>query len=247
MKRAILLLAAALVAGCTAPGTRQADRYFILGMTQDSATSPRPATGVSVAPVSASAFYDTQDMVFSRSPGIRAYYQFNHWTERPQRTIQAQLAARIEADARVRPLVLRAHLDEIYHDAAASPGTARIELTAELVDPATRAVIARRIVGCGGRSPRLWPGARHAARQSGRLDRHPSASHARAESEPVNRAAPRMTWRAPDPTPAAIIVNFLFSRLIFHATEKPSRLLNSATPTVRTRQFKVSPPTRFRE
>lgn len=144
MKRAILLLAAALVAGCTAPGTRQADRYFILGMTQDSATSPRPATGVSVAPVSASAFYDTQDMVFSRSPGIRAYYQFNHWTERPQRTIQAQLAARIEADARVRPLVLRAHLDEIYHDAAASPGTARIELTAELVDPATRAVIARR-------------------------------------------------------------------------------------------------------
>ena len=34
-------------------------------------------------------------------------------------------------------------LDEIYHDASETPGTARISLIAELIDPAGRTVIAR--------------------------------------------------------------------------------------------------------
>jgi cholesterol transport system auxiliary component len=104
VRRALALVAAALLAGCAAvsPGTREPDRYFIL----DAAPGRQAAARVRVAPTSAAGFYDTQDIVYSRAPGTRAYYQFNHWTERP--------------------------------------GTARISLTAELSDPASRRLLARR-------------------------------------------------------------------------------------------------------
>jgi ABC-type uncharacterized transport system auxiliary subunit len=138
MRRALALLAAALIAGCMAPGTRQAERYFIL----DAAPGRQAAAAVRVAPTSAASFYDTQDIVYSRAPGTRAYYQFNHWTERPQRAIHEQLAARFGIPKG--GVVLNTRLDEIYHDAAERPGTARISLTAELVDPAGRTALARR-------------------------------------------------------------------------------------------------------
>ena len=142
MRRSLVVLAAALAAGCAAPGEREADRYFILEAAPPVAA--RPAAMLRVLPTSASSFYDTQDIVYSRAPGTRAYYQFNHWTERPQRAIHAQLAARLEAPAPAQGLLLVTHLDEIVHDAARPPGTARIVLTARLVDPASRAVLARR-------------------------------------------------------------------------------------------------------
>ncbi len=97
-----------------------------------------------MAPTTAASFYDTQDIAFSRAPGTRAYYQFNRWTERPQHGIHAQLAARFGGAGAKGAIRLDTHLEEIYHDAAQEPGTARITVAAELVDPATRAVLARR-------------------------------------------------------------------------------------------------------
>jgi len=41
-------------------------------------------------------------------------------------------------------LLLRTHLVELYHDAVASPGAARVTLTAELTDPAGRNLLAQR-------------------------------------------------------------------------------------------------------
>ena len=61
---------------------------------------PRPTTLV-VPPTSAASFYDTQDLVFSRSPGTRGYYQFNSWTERPGRAIHELLVARLEGSGLV--------------------------------------------------------------------------------------------------------------------------------------------------
>jgi ABC-type uncharacterized transport system auxiliary subunit len=40
--------------------------------------------------------------------------------------------------------VLNTHLTEFYHDAAVAPGSARVVLTAELVDPVRRVLLARR-------------------------------------------------------------------------------------------------------
>lgn len=143
MMRAAILLGAALAAGCGAIGTREADRYFLLEAAAP-ATPIASRRDVRALPTTAASFYDTQSIAFSREAGTRAYYQFNHWTERPQRAIHAQLAARFPADDGKARLLLETHLDEIYHDAATPPGAARISLTAALVDRSTRATIARR-------------------------------------------------------------------------------------------------------
>lgn len=141
MRHALALFAAALLAGCSSfSEPREADRYFVL----EAAPGAQAAARVLVAPTSASSFYDTQDMVYSRAPGTRAYYQFSHWTERPQRAIHAQLASRFERGGPQRGPVLSTHLEEIHHDAAQPPGTARIAISAQLVDPAGGAVLARR-------------------------------------------------------------------------------------------------------
>jgi cholesterol transport system auxiliary component len=137
-------LLAASLAACSVPGPREPDRYFVLDAGIAASAAPRSGASVAVAPTTAASFYDTQDIAFSRAPGTRAYYQFNRWTERPQRSIHAQLASRLEGGAAKPVLRLNTHLEEIYHDAAEEPGTARIAVAAELVDPDRRAVLARR-------------------------------------------------------------------------------------------------------
>ncbi len=137
------IAAAVLVTACSSFGEREADRYFILEAATSASAAPRSGSVSDVAPTSVSGFYDTQDIVYSRAGGTRAYYQFSHWTERPQRVIHAQLVSRLE-DGAAGGLVLRTHLEEIYHDAAQPPGAARIAISAQLVDPASRSVVARR-------------------------------------------------------------------------------------------------------
>lgn len=144
MKRAAVLFIAVLVAGCASRGSRDADHYFVLEATPRPELTRQTSPAVRVAPTSASSFYDTQNIVYSRTPGTRAYYRFNHWTERPQRAIHAQLAALLETTGAPARLVLNTHLEEIYHHAAEPPGTVRITLHAQLVDTASRAVVARR-------------------------------------------------------------------------------------------------------
>lgn len=142
MRRAALLLAV-LLAGCglqALQGPRDPERYFIL----EAPAGARAGTAVALPPTAAASFYDTQEMVYSREAGTRAYYQFNHWTERPAHAVHAQLAARFPEPSGAAGLALHTQLDEIYHDAAAPPGTARIRLSAQLVD-AARATVARRV------------------------------------------------------------------------------------------------------
>ena len=140
----VAALLAALVVACGAMGTREADRYFVLDV-PPAAAAPRTAPALVVMPTTASSFYDTQDIAFSRAPGTRAYYQFNHWTDRPQRAVHAQLVSRLGAANSAGGFILATHLDEIYHDAAQQPGTARLTVSAQLVDPKNRAVVAQRV------------------------------------------------------------------------------------------------------
>ena len=144
MKSMGIVLLATCLAACSAPGPREADRYFVLEAAGVADAAPRTGTSVYVAPTSASGFYDTQDIAYSRAPGERAYYQFNRWTERPQRSIHGQLASRLQGAASPGGLRLNTHLEEIYHDATQEPGTAHIAITAALVDPANGTTLARR-------------------------------------------------------------------------------------------------------
>jgi ABC-type uncharacterized transport system auxiliary subunit len=148
---------AGLLAGCSGLSAPPAHRYFVLE------TAPtRLVPGalqrdamLLVAPTTAASFYDSQEIIYSRRAGERAYYQLSSWTEPPNRSLGALLAARIalggafrgavETTSGVRgSLLLRTHLVELYHDAAAMPGTARATLSAELSDPAGRSLVAQR-------------------------------------------------------------------------------------------------------
>ncbi len=159
MTRVALLFAGVLLAGCglqALQGSREPERYFIL----EAPAGARATTTVALPPTSAASFYDTQEMVYSRQPGTRAFYQFNHWTERPARAVHGQLASRFaEPSGGGSRLVLRTHLEEIYHDAAESPGAARIKLTAQLVDPSGSTVAQRVFIASAPAASYDAPGA----------------------------------------------------------------------------------------
>ena len=158
-RRAGLGLAlAGLLAGCGGLGSSSPPhRYFVL-----EAWPTRLARGtlqrdaiLLVAPTSAASFYDTQEIIYSRRPGERAFYQLSSWTEPPNRGLAALLADRlalagafrgaVESGSGVRGgLLLRTHLIEIYHDAVTPPGTARVALSAELSDPSGRSLLGQR-------------------------------------------------------------------------------------------------------
>lgn len=158
MKRLLVAMLLLATTGCLpSGGTREAQRYYILDAPESKTASagvPRLTTLV-VPPTSAANFYDTQDLVFSRSPGTRAYYQFNSWTERPGRAIHDLLVSRLERSGAFKAvvgedkpvangLVLRTDLEELYHDAVTPPGEARIVLVAELIDSGRNVSLARR-------------------------------------------------------------------------------------------------------
>jgi cholesterol transport system auxiliary component len=118
-------LLALLLAACAPFGdSKQAHRYHVLEPESEKVAS----LPVRVAGVTASSFYDSDAIAYSRSPGTRGYYQLNSWTEPPARRIGELLARRSED----RGPVLSLHLFEMYHDAASSPGTVRVSLAAEL-------------------------------------------------------------------------------------------------------------------
>ena len=147
-----------LLAGCLSFQDVPPREYYVLDDLAKAGAS-RAATPAGrvllVSAASASPFYDTQNLVFSRAPGQRAYYQFAGWTERPGRRLNELLMRRLEArggfksvaatTAGVRgDLVLNTRLEEFYHDTGANPGSVRIEVSAELVDTAWRTIVAQR-------------------------------------------------------------------------------------------------------
>ena len=161
MRRREPLLAAALglvLAGCAGLKAPTAHRYFVLEAAPSrmaAARGLRRDATLLVAPTTAASFYDSRQIVYSRRPHERAYYQLSSWTEPPSRSLASLLAARVahgrafrgvaETTSGVRgQLLLRTHLAEIYHDAAAPPGSASVTLIAELSDPEGRTLIARR-------------------------------------------------------------------------------------------------------
>ncbi|HVO89130.1 MAG TPA: ABC-type transport auxiliary lipoprotein family protein [Casimicrobiaceae bacterium] len=163
MRHTFALLFVVLLTACAAPGMRQADRFYVLeagagrgaDVQRDGVVGALPtavaldgqlqrSAAVAVLPTTVASFYDTQDIVFSRTPGTRGYYQFNHWAERPNRVVQAQLGTRLMHGGEEARYLLATHIDEIYHDAVEAPGTARVFMTAQVIDARTRRVLARR-------------------------------------------------------------------------------------------------------
>ncbi|HEU5294230.1 MAG TPA: ABC-type transport auxiliary lipoprotein family protein [Burkholderiaceae bacterium] len=155
--RVLAVALASLIVGCTSPD--QPQRYFVLdggaAAGAPAASAPKHDATLLMAPVTAAGFYRTRELAYSRAGGTRGYYQYSSWTELPALAIGSALVTRLERSGAFRAvasatagvsgtLLLRVHLDEIYHDAATPPGVARIALTAQLSDPVGRTLIDRR-------------------------------------------------------------------------------------------------------
>lgn len=162
MKSVLPLLAAALLlGGCINVGGRSASPTVVYHVLKD----PAPAAAAAplregaatllVLDTTTGSFYDTEQLVFSRTPGTRGQYQFARWTERPGKRFADLMRARLDrvgsyqvaaAGGYVRgDLLLDTELVEFYHDAANAPGHLRLVLRAELVDLRQRRLVERRV------------------------------------------------------------------------------------------------------
>lgn len=162
MKSALVLVALSLLlTGCVNFGEKTkipAVVYYVLN-DPVSATDPAPlradAKTLLVLDTTTGSFYDTDQLVFSRSAGTRGQYQFARWTERPGKRFADLMRTRLDrqgawnvsaAGGYVRgDMLLDTELVEFYHDAASEPGQMRLVLRAELVDLKRRALLGRRV------------------------------------------------------------------------------------------------------
>lgn len=130
--------------------------YYVLNDAEPAAAptpAPVDAPTLRVLDTTASGFYDSDQLVFSRSAGTRGQYQFARWTERPGRRFAELLRARLDRLGRYRvapaggvvrgDLMLDTRLIEFYHDATSESGQVRLELRAELVDLKQRRLLGR--------------------------------------------------------------------------------------------------------
>ncbi|PKO73780.1 MAG: hypothetical protein CVU23_00910 [Betaproteobacteria bacterium HGW-Betaproteobacteria-17] len=162
MKSALVLAALSLVlSGCVNLGEKTkipAVVYYVLNDPVP-ATDPAPLRAdvqtLLVLDTTTGSFYDTDQLVFSRSAGTRGQYQFARWTERPGKRFADLMRTRLDrqgawnvsaAGGYVRgDMLLDTELVEFYHDAASEPGQMRLVLRAELVDLKRRALLGRRV------------------------------------------------------------------------------------------------------
>lgn len=160
MKRRIYAIAiAALLAGCinvgvgTGEGSVQA-QYRLVDLGSSAAPRDRPvARSLIVAAMPSVGIGDSFSMAYSNAPQQRSLYQFASWADRPSSRIAQLLTRRIEARGMFASvselghgitggLMLNVTVDELVHDTAAATG--RLQVTAELVDRASRTLVARR-------------------------------------------------------------------------------------------------------
>lgn len=103
---------------------------------------------------SADPLADSRALVFSRTQGQRAHYQFAAWTQRPSQRITALLVQRFGLQAMFTStallgsgisgdLLLSLGLEDFYHDLTSAPGEARVVIEAQLIDRTNHTLLAR--------------------------------------------------------------------------------------------------------
>jgi cholesterol transport system auxiliary component len=156
-----LLAATPALTGCLNLGDASqapAVVYYVLTDAAPAAVAPpSPATAPTLRVLDTSTinFYDTDQLVFSRSPDTRGLYQFARWTERPSKRFAELMRARLDhqgvwnvsaSGGYVRDdLLLDTRLVEFYHDAVSNPGQVRLVLRADLIDTRQRKLLGHRV------------------------------------------------------------------------------------------------------
>jgi cholesterol transport system auxiliary component len=124
----------------------------------DTGAAPAPAArnngrDLIIAPQPAASVDDSFALTYSRVAGQRAAYQFATWSERPSTRLSQLLVERLAARRAFNSVALAGRgvggtlqlnlsVNDFYHDASSS-AVARVDVSAELIDRATRQLIAR--------------------------------------------------------------------------------------------------------
>ncbi len=160
---AALPLLATAAAGCgSLSGSLRGDAPAHVYYELDDLGSAPPSSGgarleqrLLVAGLSGSMLYDSVGMAYSRAPGARSYYQFASWSEQPAQRLTRLATRRLAAMQVFRDVagvtgavradwLLELQLHQMYHDDLKPPGSAHIEVLAELIDWRERQVLSRR-------------------------------------------------------------------------------------------------------
>ena len=163
LRRSLALVAVAAVglaaSGCISvdvgKDTQQQAQFRIV----DGGTAPTPAArsngrDLLVSPQPAASVDDSYALTYSRLANQRAAYQFATWSDRPSSRLAQLLVDRLAARRAFASvtlagrgvagdLLLNISVNDFFHDASSSPGTARVEVTAELIDRNARKLVAR--------------------------------------------------------------------------------------------------------
>jgi cholesterol transport system auxiliary component len=150
---------ALLCAGCVSvevgKDTAQQAQFRILDGSAAQQPAARPnGRDLVIAPQPSAAVDDSFALAYSRAPNQRAAYQFATWSDRPSSRLSQLLVDRLDTRRAFNAvalvgrgvagnLQLNLSVNDFFHDAASSPGTARVDVTAEMIDRSTRKLIAR--------------------------------------------------------------------------------------------------------
>lgn len=156
----VLAVVVLLAAGCVSvdigkDSATQLAQFRILD-TAAAPPPPAPPNGrqLVIAPQASPSIDDSFALAYSRAANQRAAYQFATWTDRPSSRLSQLLVDRLSARRAFASVTLAGRgvagdlqlnlsVDDFLHDAASSPGTARVEVTAEMIDRGTRRLVAR--------------------------------------------------------------------------------------------------------
>lgn len=159
--RAAALLALLWLAACVSlgPGSDAGPQVQLQLVDAGAAAPARRALplvdALLIQPLPADGLADTVAIAYSRRSHEFAFYQLATWTERPVRQLPRLLQRRLEARGVAgavgllgEPLradwLLTLAIDSLHHDVSASPGQARLAVTAELFDRRRPGRVARR-------------------------------------------------------------------------------------------------------
>lgn len=155
----VLAAAALLAAGCISvdigQDTQQQAQFRIIDGRSAPAAAPRSnGRDLIVSPQPAASVDDSFALAYSRESNQRAAYQFATWSDRPSSRLAQLLVDRLAARRAfgsvslagrgvAGDLLLNITVNDFFHDATSSPGAARVDVAAELIDRNTRKLIAR--------------------------------------------------------------------------------------------------------
>ena len=175
-----LLGVAGLLGACSLGNAPRSDFFLLHDAAGPGAAAggPRIDQVLMVSAMAPPGLYDSDRMVFSADGLSRSYFQFGYWSERPAQSLQTLAEARLAAAGRFRQVVsstsgvrgdllLSLRLDELYLDAARSPGQVWLSVSAELIDWRDRKLLGRRSFRQSAGVPRAGaPGLAEAASQA---------------------------------------------------------------------------------